>query len=579
MRERGSIAVLAAIWMLVAVALLGTIDIGNVFFVRRNLQGVADMAAIAAAQRMDALCQQPATAANANATANGFDPTQSGNTLAISCLRWDPQYYGSPSYYGTTSTPLNAAQVTVTQNVPYFFFGPNRQVQAVSTARAVNTDQFTLGTTLANVQNGLVNNLLGPLLGVSLNLSAASYTALVNTQVTVQDLVVAAGVGSLSQLLALQVSTAKFMQILLNAVTRTQVLNTSLQAGQSALSTLINANIPGGTVNIGNLPGQPGVLALALSNTQSAVNTQVNVFDMVMVAAEVAAAGKPAVNLGTQLQLGLLTSSLQVQIIQPPVVAVGEDGINPATGTWRTQANTADVRLYLNVNLGTTNLSATGVLAPLLLVIGNIIPISVNLPLSLEAVPGYAWLQSTNCAPTAAASTAVIGVQPGLANLCIGNQPANPSANQPFSCSTPATLVSVSVLTIPVLQVMANVALPAVVPAANSTTLTFNGITGDADDYQTSNSNAVGSVLTNALQGAAQALTAPNGLTLYVLGLGVPVGSVLGPLVSLLTTVLSPLLSSLDQVVMPLLNLLGAQVGIATVHNEALTCGAAQTVY
>ncbi|TOZ57983.1 hypothetical protein DIJ60_13100, partial [Burkholderia pseudomallei] len=105
------------------------------------------------------------------------------------------------------------------------------------------------------------------------------------------------------------------------------------------------------------------------------------------------------------------------------------------------------------------------------------------------------------------------------------------------------------------------------------------GVAGDADDYQTTNSNAVGSVIANALSGAAQSLTGSNGLALYVLGVSVPVGTILNPVVSVLLNLLGPVLSSLDQVVVPLLNLLGVQLGAATVHNLALTCGTAQTVY
>ncbi len=50
-------------------------------------------------------------------------------------------------------------------------------------------------------------------------------------------------------------------------------------------------------------------------------------------------------------------------------------------------------------------------------------------------------------------------------------------------------------------------------------------------------------------------------------------------LLTFLTGLLSPLLSSLDAVLVPLLNLLGVQVGAATVHQISLNCGVAQTVY
>jgi uncharacterized membrane protein len=447
-------------------------------------------------------------------------------------------------------------------------------VQAVSTARATNTDQFTIGTTLASLQNGAVNQLLNALLGTSLNLSVASYQALVGSTIKIQDLMVAAGVGTVDQLLSLPVTAGQFMQLMLNALTRTQVVNANLQAAIGAMQTIVNAQVPGGNlINVGSSNGGSGVIAVGLANTQAAVDAQINVFDAIMVSAEVAAAGKPAVQLATGLQLAGQGVTLQVQIIEPPVLAVGEAGMNPSTGQWRTLARTAAVRLYLNIGLGTANLATAG-LGLLGAIVGNLLPISVQLPVALQIAPGTAWLQSTNCATTTAASTAVVGVLPGLANLCIGT-PLGLNASQAFGCNS-ATIVSILNL----ITIQANIQAIATLPQSSAATLTFNGITGDSDDYQTANSNAVGSVLGNAVQSLAQGLSSPNGLTVTILGLPLALGAQgLGSIISALTPLLTPLYSTLDALVVPLLNLLGAQIGSATVHNEALTCRASQTVY
>ena len=45
-RQHGAIAVLAVIWLSLAIAALGAIDVGNVYFVRRQLQRTADLAAV-----------------------------------------------------------------------------------------------------------------------------------------------------------------------------------------------------------------------------------------------------------------------------------------------------------------------------------------------------------------------------------------------------------------------------------------------------------------------------------------------------------------------------------------------------
>lgn len=235
------------------------------------------MAALAGAQRMDDQCSQPNAAAAANASSNGFDRAASGNTLTVSCGRWDTQSNAAPSYFSTTSTPLNAVQVTATQNVPYFFLGPSRTVSATSTAKATNVDQFTIGTTLASLQGGLVNSVLNALLGANLGLSALSYQALASTQIKVGDLMAAANVLTVNELLATQVTAGQFAQLMLTALSRTQVVNANLQASVAALQAIAGANLGGGKFSIGSQLGGPGVFALGLSDTQAAVDAKINV--------------------------------------------------------------------------------------------------------------------------------------------------------------------------------------------------------------------------------------------------------------------------------------------------------------
>ncbi|SMF98582.1 TadG family pilus assembly protein [Burkholderia singularis] len=590
-RQRGSFAVAAVAWLLVAIATLGAIDIGHVFFVRRDLQKVADMAAIAAAQRIvNDACTEPAKAAASNAAANGFDPAASGNTLvAPVCGRWDPQRFPSvQGYFVAQVEPLNAVQVTVEQDVPFFFVGPRRTLSATSIAKATNTDQFTVGTTLASLQGGLVNGLLGALLHTNLSLTVGAYQALAATQIKISDLVVAANVTTVDALLNTQITAAQFMQLMIDALTRTQVVNASRQISLDAMQSMLSAGIGGGNlINLGSRPGAPGVISLGLSDKQAALDAKVNLFDMLMVAAEVGQAGQPAINVPVGLNLGIVHATLNLQINTPPSIALGEAGIDPATGDWRTQTSNAMVRLYLDIALDTEhNQISAGLLAPVLsllqFLLGNLVQISVHVPIVLEVSTGRAWLEQTNCESTASASTAVVGVQPGLANLCIGQLPSgDPNTSLNSVCSQPTTILSLGVLHGRKLIELKTkgTQLPVETPQSDAVKLTFNGVTGDADDYQSANSNAVGSQLANALSQLASSWSQPKGLDISILDASLPLEFILNPLLNLLTGVLTPILGALDQVVVPLLNLLGVQVGVATVHNEALTCGAAQTVY
>src|SRR6516225_8727139 len=64
-RQRGSVAVMATIWALVAIIVLGAIDVGHFYAERRRMQAAADLAALSAVSQIttDSTCQAAKTAA------------------------------------------------------------------------------------------------------------------------------------------------------------------------------------------------------------------------------------------------------------------------------------------------------------------------------------------------------------------------------------------------------------------------------------------------------------------------------------------------------------------------------------
>jgi uncharacterized membrane protein len=565
-RQRGSAAIVVAIFLSLAMAVLGALDVGNAFFARRSLQRIADLAALAGAQTMEDDCAAPTATARANAAANGFSATAPGQSLTVVCGRWDTASNAAPSYFaGTNASPLNAVQVRAVRTVPYFFLGPSRQIGATATAQATNLGAFTIGTTLAQLQGGVVNGLLNGLLGANLDLSLASYRSLAGARIKLGDLMAALGVDTVDALLATQVDAAELANLLLSALSHTSVADANLQTDLATLQAIAASGLSTSVkVPLGATDTTPGLLSVNLAHTQSAVGATISPFDALVVAAEIAKAGQAPTDIAAGLALGTLQTTLKVQVLQPPVLALGEAGMNPATQTWRTQARTAQVRLYLNIGLGAVTLPFVGT-------------VGANLPLSLEVAPGQAWLEAAHCAASAAASNSTIGATPGLANVCIGDAPSNPSASQPFSCTRPATLIQVSNLIV----VKANAALPGLVPAGDSATFEFDGIAGNADDYQSANANAVGSALANALSGLAATLAQPGALSVTLLGgaLGLPLGPVVSALVAFLAPALTLVTEDVDAALVPLLQLLGVQVGVATIHDLSLTCGVSKLVY
>ncbi|MCG5073928.1 TadG family pilus assembly protein [Paraburkholderia tagetis] len=593
---------IAVIGLLVAVAALGVLDVANLYLAKRSLQNVADLAALAAAQQMDDPCSQPLVTASANAASNGFVASGTTRTLAVTCGRWDSNGNGGMTFVSNGTPPLNGVQVSVTNTVPYFFLGPAHRIAASATAKASVIGSFQVGTSLAQVN--LLNGMLGALLGgTQVQLDAASWNGLANANVKVADLAaVATAAGTYDGLLATQATVGDLATILLNAVGRDGALTADVSAATSGLKA-VAALVPQGTlkpIQLAALSGSPALLQLGVANAEYAADASVNVLQMLIAGAEIAAAGNAPVtfNLDTTGLSGVLPVSvaLTLQVISPPSIAVGEPGYIEGTSTWRTQAQTAQILLGANATISTTNTTTSWLGIP------YVLDVSVQLPLYVVAAQGQAWLQSAQCAASKAASTQTIGVQTGLANICIGTPLANGvSATDVsgFSCSSTNarwSVASVSLLNTPIATVSApSVGVPVVNPS--SATLMFDG-NGNPINGNSVNSNALGAVLDNSLQSTVTTLgqltESNNGLKLTLLSgaldllLGSVIGGAVGGLVDglvmpvvtgVLGNTLGPVLKGLDDIILgPLLQLLGVQLGVATVTDYPLTCGVATLV-
>ncbi|MBN3766770.1 hypothetical protein G3O01_38590 [Burkholderia sp. Ac-20365] len=572
-RQRGATAVLAAVWIGTAVASLGALDVGNVYLMRRQLQRTADLAAVAGAQTigMAGGCAGATTSAQQAAVRNGY----TGDTpVSVTCGRWSTAS-GAAQFDASGATPLNAVQVTATQSVNHFFIGPARDVQAVATAKASDTASFSLTSNLASLSGGAVNGLLGALLNANVSLDVATWQALASTNVRLGDLATQLGAASINELLGAKVTVSNLASAMASVLSRNNIASANVI---SALTTVQAAASGGVAIALGDGgSGAPGLLAIGLADKQAAASASISALDALLVAAELAH-GTSALDLGAALNPSAipgitLPASLTAKaaILQPPVIAVGEAGVD-GTGAYRTSAHAAQVRVFLDLNLSVASLA------------------TVDLPLAIEGANGTAGLAQTQCASTKAASTSTVRVSStNVAQVCLGQDAGLNLTNttSAMRCQQPARLAS---LTIPLpllppvtVDVNAGRATPLSglnlsLGAMNPATLTFNGQTGDGDDYQSVNANALGSA-TGGLLGQVMAQL-PGSLFLTVGGASVGsdvLNAALSPLQNL-TNALQPVLGSLDTVLVPLLQLLGVQVGVSTVHAISLSCSDAQLV-
>lgn len=438
-RQRGSVPILAFIFLTVVLILAFSIDAGFAFMKRRDLQRAADMAALAGAQTLPGCANATSydTVARANIASN-LGNNVTGLTISTSCGIWT-----SPAATATTpgtfvaATSANAASgnavsVTLTLGVPSFFqLAGTRTISANAVARkapAVVTFTVDSGLLALNANNSVLAPLLNSV-GISPALYVGAAQQLVGVNITPKGLLQALGVpvtgdvsvASLSGVAAVKNLTVGTLLSATNTALATQ--NGALSASVTAMNNLINvfANSPVLNLPI-NLLGSattPGIIAnidAAGVSAANALNANVGISDLIT-AAVVGGTGNNAVAIPSLNILGG-TVSVVARVISPPQIGVGGVG---ATAT------NAQVRLFLTVNSAA---SSAGPLAGILNATGT----TLNLPLVLEVAQSTATVTALQCGAT---PSTTLQVNSGLVNVCVGAAASGVNVQtNPASCTT-----------------------------------------------------------------------------------------------------------------------------------------------
>ncbi|WP_244499480.1 pilus assembly protein TadG-related protein, partial [Rhizobium sp. AC44/96] len=202
----GNIAVAAAVCApLILYCLALGVDYGMMTLQQRRLQQLSDIGAIVAASDINN------AAANlvANFQKNGLNvavktgagyTTPSGSQLLSNqqLSQFDAVVQYTPGVYAADpsipsgqrfiagSQPYDAVKVAVQQKAELTFaatFATPPTLSAVGTASAAKIAAFSVGSRLASINGGVLNALLGSLLGTTVSLKAADYDALLSTDV------------------------------------------------------------------------------------------------------------------------------------------------------------------------------------------------------------------------------------------------------------------------------------------------------------------------------------------------------------------------------------------------------------
>jgi uncharacterized membrane protein len=395
---------------------------------------------------------------------------------------------------------------------------------------------FAIGTRLAQLNGGVLNAVLGRLLGANLSLSVMDYNALASANI---DL--------------FQFSNALATRVGLKAVTYGDLV-----AGNFALGDVLNAAAAAPSIPAGV---KASIQRIAAATTSSSTSislrglvsfgpyaTQVvggqpfgvalTAFDLVNAVAQIAN-GSRQIEVGVDAGIpGLANVTLALAVGERPVysslVTVGEIGAS---------VHTAQTRLLVTVTAGVSGLA------------------DLTLPLYLELAGGTATLSSVQCATGLSSPSATLNVTPSLANAWIGTV----NAGQMTNFSTPATASPAPLLTVNLL--LTNLTVSALANA-NIGNLGPTPVSFSYADIQggvrktTGSTQVVGSLLTS--------LVGNTRLSASTLGLTVALPP---ELMNAVGATLGKLVSPLDQLLAGVLALAGVGLGQADTWVAAAQCG------
>ena len=370
-RQSGSVAMLGAIWLMIAVICLATIDIGNVFWQKRELQKIADLAALAGAS--GALDQNSCrTNAERNLTLNGSVVSE---LVTAQAGHWDKS--ASP-FFGSASkaSEINACRVSFQRTVPFLFVFAagaerGRQISAQATAmQSARIARLSVRSTLLALdteKSALLDAVVGGMLGGKINLGVAGWQGIANANISLLSffdaLAVRAGlnVGDYDQVVKTKVTLDKVMLAMLDALP---------QQGSLAAVNALNALALG----VGNIQiALQDILKLGTGLGSAALRTDVNVLDLVTTVAQLANS-QNAAKVGVNLNLGLVEVGLNLKVIEPPQSAIGD----PVRD--RIEAKTSQIDLVTGLKL-------------------NLALVAASLSLDVKLAQGSALLTDHMCSP------------------------------------------------------------------------------------------------------------------------------------------------------------------------------------
>ncbi len=446
----GNVAIMAALCApLILYTLALGVDYGMMTLQQRRLQQLSDIGAIVAASDI----ANASSNLVANFQKNGLNvavKTTNGYLTASGSLpsdtpklsQYDAVVQYTPGVYVADPSvaaaqrfvpgvqPYDAVKVAVQQKAELTFaasFATPPTLGAVGTASASKIAAFSIGSRLASLNGGVLNALLGSLLGTTVSLKVADYEALASADV---DLL------SYLDLLAtsLNLQAATYDDLLNTDISYPRLLNTlGKTPGLSSTVTKALSSLEKGLastqlkVKLKDLVDL-GPLSERVIGSGSHLLVDASVMDILSATAMAAnQKNQVAVNLAGTVP-GLTSITLKLSIGERPKGVASN-----AVGATGAAVRTAQIRLAIEASIPG---------------LSSIAGLKVRVPLYVEAAYAEAKLASFSCLGGNPKNASIgVDVVPGVAEIALGD--VDPSAMANFGSKprvTPATIIDANLL-------------------------------------------------------------------------------------------------------------------------------------
>ncbi|KJC40350.1 hypothetical protein UP09_22910 [Bradyrhizobium sp. LTSP885] len=541
--HRGNFAIMSAGLMTLVIGCAGlAVDLGTIFADRRKTQSTADLAAMVAASNLT----NATNAAAATVTQNNY-PASALVNVQLGTYTANPTVAPQSRFVTPAVGTANAARVTLNTKTPLYFAryltGSNSYtIQTSATATSTAMASFAIGSRLLSLNGGLVNAMLGSMLGTTLSLSVMDYNSLISAKIDALDFLSAlatrinvTGVTYDSLL----TGNVKVSDIIAAALATQQATNgansatTALSSISQAMTGVTTKITPGSLIDV-------GPFADLIVGQKPKLSASVSVFDLVSAVAQIANGSHQiatSVNLGLP---GIANVSVLATVGERPVgsswMEMGSQGVS---------VHTAQTRLLVSIQ-----------------VLGSGPVSTINLPIYVEVASGTATLNAVSCGrPNVNTSQVTVGVTPGIVDAWIGGvTPADMTNFATKPNPPPATIVNLGLITV------------AALAHAGMGNTTPTNVNFSYSDIQSGVKKTV--TTTNFLSSLTGSLLGDLSLTINVGPLGLPIPGLGG----LVTGILNGVTSPVDQVLASLLATLGIGLGQVDVWVLGIRCDGAVLV-